>query len=129
METERPPLFPSGASTEAVPPDRLHADLVRSAGDAIIACDQHGHIIFWNAAAEQLLGWTAEEMLGRPAHVLVPKDQVDLQARIARDTFARGQQAAMEIVQLHKDGSRVPVSCQVSPLKDRDGLVYGASAI
>jgi PAS domain S-box-containing protein/diguanylate cyclase (GGDEF)-like protein len=129
MESERPALFPSGASTEAVPPDRLHADLVRSASDAIIAMDQRGDIIFWNDAAEALFGWTADEIVGRAAARLIPEDQAREQQRIAQDTFGSAQQAAMEAVYLHKDGTRIPVSCRVSPLKDSEGRVYGASAV
>ena len=129
MEKPKPTLFPSGTSADAVPADRLHADLVRSASDAIMVMDQRGDIIFWNDAAEKLLGWTADEIVGRPATVLVPEDQLRDLYRIARDTFGAAQQAAMECVHLHKDGSRIPVSCRVSPLVDGAGRVYGASAI
>src|SRR5690242_5932462 len=129
MESERSALFPSGASAASVSADRLHADLVRSASDAIIVMDQCGDIIFWNDAAQQLLGWTADEIVGRSATVLVPEDQLRQLYRIARDTFGAAQEAAMECVHLHKDGTRVPVSCRVSPLVNADGQVYGASAV
>src|SRR5881392_3710797 len=98
MESERPTLFPSGASTDAVPADRLHADLVCSASDAIIAMDQRGDIIFWNDSAAALFGWTADEIVGRAAARLIPEDQAREQQRIARVTFDTAQQAAMEAV-------------------------------
>jgi len=129
MESERPVLFASGASTDAVSPDRLHADLVRCASDAIMAVDQRGDIIFWNDAAQALLGWADEEIVGRPAALIVPEDQARQLFRLARQTFTSAEHAAMECVHLHKNGNRVPVSCQVSPLVDSDGRVYGASAI
>jgi len=129
MVSDRPTLFTSGTSADAVSPDRLHADLVRCASDAIVAMDHRGDIIFWNDGAQELLGWTADEIVGRPAAVLVPEDQMRQLFRIARDTFGRAQQAAMETVHLHKDGTRIAVSCRVSPLMDSDRRVYGASAI
>src|SRR4051794_28423003 len=107
MESERPSLFPSGASTEAVPPDRLHADLVCSASDAIIAMDQRGHIIFWNDSAEALLGGPADEIVGGAAARLTPEDRAREQQRFARATFDTAQQAAMEAVYLHKNGTRI----------------------
>src|SRR5437764_13997364 len=103
MEIVRSTLFPSGASADAVSADRLHADLVRSANDAIMVMDQRGSIIFWNDAAQALLGWAADEIVGRPAALLVPEDQLRQLYRIARDTFGAAQQAAMECVHLHKD--------------------------
>jgi diguanylate cyclase (GGDEF)-like protein/PAS domain S-box-containing protein len=109
-------------------PDALAADLLRNASDAVIALDAQGNVAFWNAGAESLFGWTADEILGRPSDVLIPADLADERLRFA--AAMRGEpQAAMDTVRLHKDGTRLAVSCRVSPLIDAAGRPYGASAV
>jgi two-component system, chemotaxis family, CheB/CheR fusion protein len=105
------------------------AAIVDSSHDAIISEDLEGIITSWNRGAEQLYGYTAQENDGRPIAVLVPPDRPDdaaeLLARIRRgDRIDR-----YETVRRRKDGSLVQVSLTVSPVKNAEGGIIGASKI
>ena len=105
------------------------AALVRSSDDAIIGKTATGEVVFWNAAAERLYGYTAAEMLGRDIAVLIPPDRphelADLLAHVQRGETTRGHRTE----RLRKDGAIVPVSITVSPVLDDDGTVVGASTV
>src|SRR5436190_14796163 len=97
--------------------------------EAIVGKTLDGTVISWNAAAERLYGYTAEEMLGRSACILVPP----YRPRDFLEVFemaARGQRVeAFETVRVRKDGQQIEVSLVVSPIKDADGRVIGASTV
>jgi PAS domain S-box-containing protein len=99
------------------------------ASDAIIVKSRDGTIRSWNAAAERLYGWSAEEMLGRPIASLCPPGGADeFTALIAR--VARGEQVeSFETARLRKDGSIITVSLTISPIREASGKVVGLSAI
>lgn len=120
---------PGRAADESrVERDELAA-IVRSAEDAILAKTLDGTITNWNAAAEALYGWTAEEVVGRHISVLVPHDRKDELARIF-ERLRRGEQVGtFETRRVRKDGTTIEVSLTVSPVKSATGEVIGASAI
>ena len=92
------------------------AALVEAAGDAIISGDLDGTVRTWNPAAEQLFGYRAGEVVGRPVPGLVPADR-RAEAVEAAARAARGEQVpAYETVRLRRDGAPVPVSVTVSPV-------------
>jgi PAS domain S-box-containing protein len=105
------------------------AKIVDSSDDAIISKDLNGTILSWNAAAERMFGYTAEEAIGRSIRMIIPSD------RQSEEDFVIGQirqgEAVrhFETVRQRKDGSPVPISLTVSPLYDDDGRVIGASKI
>lgn len=116
--------------------DALHAEavsqlaaIVKSSNDAIIGMTLNGIIRSWNAGAEHVYGYTTDEMLGRSISLLCPPDRLDevpmMLGRIARGEHVRH----VETVQRRKRGTPIDVSLTVSPVKDADGVVIGASSI
>ena len=108
---------------------RQLAAIVESSDDAIIGKDLNGVITAWNRGAERLYGYTAEEVIGQPVTILIPSDrqaeEPQILARVLRDE--RVEQ--YETVRRRRDGRLIDVSLMVSPIKDQDGRIIGASKI
>jgi len=105
------------------------AAIVDNSDDAIIGKSLDGIITSWNAGAERLYGYTAAEAVGRHISMLVPPDQIDDIDKIL-DTFRHGEAVHHhETVRVGKNGNQVQVSLTVSPIRDRDGELSGASTI
>jgi PAS domain S-box-containing protein len=105
------------------------AAIVESSDDAIISQDLAGTITSWNRGAERLYGYAAEEVVGLPVSLLIPEDHID-DFRTILERLRRGERIEhYETVRIAKDGRRVEVSLTVSPLRDADGTVVGASKI
>jgi PAS domain S-box-containing protein len=105
------------------------AEIVKSSNDAIIGKGLDGIIHSWNAGAERIYGYSAEEAIGRSIELLVPRDRpselADILARLARGESINNY----ETVRVRKDGVHVPVSISISPIKGVDGSISGASTI
>ncbi len=117
--------------------DRVKADMelarlaaiVSSSEDAIVSKDLTGRINSWNAAAQRIFGWSAEEMIGQPILKIIPAELQDEEKEIIA-RIQRGQRIEhFDTVRLTKDGRRIDVSITVSPLRNRAGVVVGASKI
>ena len=108
---------------------RRLAAIVESSEDAILAKDLDGIITDWNQGAERLFGYTAEEAIGRPVTMLIPLERQDEEpAILAR--IRRGERIEhYETIRRRKDGSLIEISLTVSPVKDGNGRVAGASKI
>ena len=105
------------------------AAIVESSDDAIISKDLNGCIMSWNQGAQRLFGYTAQEMIGQPVHRLIPQDRLDEEPRIL-ERLRLGQRIDhYETVRQRKDGTMIDVSLSVSPIKDREGRIVGASKI
>jgi PAS domain S-box-containing protein len=103
--------------------------IVDSSQDAIVSKDLNGVITTWNRGAEQLFGYTAAEMIGKPITALIPPDRHNEEVRIL-ERIRRGERVDhYETVRRRKDGSLVDISLAVSPLKSAAGKVVGASKI
>ena len=105
------------------------AAIVEFSGDAIITKDLDGIVQTWNASAERILGYTAAEMVGQPIMRIIPPDRLDEEPQILARLRSGLSYERLETVRVAKDGHHIPVSLSVSPLKDRDGHVVGASKI
>jgi diguanylate cyclase (GGDEF)-like protein/PAS domain S-box-containing protein len=105
------------------------AAIVEGSDDAIIGNDLDGTITSWNAGAELMYGYPAEEMVGRNVSVLVPADRrSELPALLAR--LVAGERVRhLETVRVCKDGTPLEVSLTISPIRDGTGTVVGASSI
>ena len=105
------------------------AAIVSSSEDAIIGKSLKGLITSWNPGAEQLYGYPAAEVIGRPISLLAPPEQPDemlsIMARIRRGERIK----EYETVRVRKDGTRVNVSLTLSPTRDAAGKVTGAATI
>ena len=105
------------------------ASIVESSDNAIISKDLDGVIQTWNAAAEHLLGYTAEEAVGRPVTMLIPADRRHEEPGILA-RIRRGERIQhYETVRQRKDRSLVDISLTVSPVRDCSGRIIGASKI
>jgi PAS domain S-box-containing protein len=108
---------------------RFLASIVESSDDAIIGKDVNGIITSWNRGAERLFGYTAAEAVGRPVAMLAPPDRADEMPDILR-RIRRGERVDhFDTVRRARDGRLVPISLTVSPIKDEDGEIVGASKI
>jgi PAS domain S-box-containing protein len=105
------------------------ASIVESSDDAIASKTLEGIITSWNAGAERLFGYAATEVLGKPMALLIPPERADEEpAILAR--IARGEKTDhFETVRLAKDGRKVDVSVSISPIRDAEGRIVGASKI
>lgn len=105
------------------------ASIVDSSDDAILSKDMNGTVLSWNNGAEQLYGYTAEEMIGRHISVLLPADRPD-EVPAIMNRLTKGERIRhYETIRRRKDGSTVQISLTVSPVMDMDGKVIAASAI
>ena len=108
---------------------RLFTAIVESSDDAIASKDLNGIITSWNKGAERLLGYNADEVIGKPVTMLIPVDRADEEPGILR-RIRRGEPIEhFQTVRRRKDGTLVDVSLTVSPIRDEGGNVVGASKI
>jgi PAS domain S-box-containing protein len=106
------------------------AAIVDSSNDAIIGKTLQGVVTTWNRGAEQVYGYTAAEMIGKNASILVPSDRPDEVMNIIAgmlETDARTKH--FETQRVRKDGRLIDVSLTVSPIRDSDGTIVGASSV
>ena len=105
------------------------AAIVESSDDAIVSKTLQGTIMSWNTSAERIFGYSAAEMVGSSVYLLIPPElhaeERDILARIARGEHV----AHFETTRLRKDGTRIPISLSVSPMRDSSGSVIGISSI
>jgi two-component system CheB/CheR fusion protein len=105
------------------------AAIVESSDDAIISKDLDGIILSWNRGAEGLFGYAADDVVGKSITILIPPGRSDDEPAIL-DRIRRGEHIDhYETVRQRKDGSQVEVSLTVSPIKNAEGVVIGASKI
>ncbi|MBU0622326.1 MAG: PAS domain S-box protein [Gammaproteobacteria bacterium] len=90
--------------------------------DALIMVDDRGTLVYWNPAAERILGYSADEAVGKPLHQLLTPQRYQERAERGFDAFRESGQGAVvgktiEIEALHKDGREIPVELSISALK------------
>jgi PAS domain S-box-containing protein len=103
--------------------------IVESSDDAIIGKTLDGVITSWNAGAERIYGYTAEEAVGHSVTMLAPSDRADEIPHIL-EVLKHGEGFKnYETVRQRKDGTKLNVSLTISPVKDRLGNIVGASTI
>ena len=105
------------------------AAIVDSLDDAVISRTLDGTILTWNAGAERLFGYSAEEMIGKAVDVLIPEGRAtDVAAAVERVQSGSGIHH-LEAVSRRKDGSAIDVSISLSAIRNPHGTVIGVSAI
>lgn len=117
--------------------DRKHAEEVRerlaaiveSSDDAMISKTLDGTIATWNKSAERLLGYTAEEAIGKNITLIVPPDRLEEEAEILKGLRQGKRIEHFETIRRRKDGSLLDVSLTISPLRDGSGCIVGASKV
>jgi PAS domain S-box-containing protein len=114
---------------------RLHhnehflASIIESSDKCIIGTDMKGNILGWNRGAEELLGYSPEEAMGRSITMLYPPNR-EIEDLLALDKFARQEHVGIfESTRVRKDGTYLVVSVVLSPIRDDNGELCGISAI
>ena len=108
---------------------RFQAALLDSVGQAVIATDVGGIVIYWNSAAERLYGWTAQEAVGRSIVELTPAPQSVEEATWIFAELAAGRSWAGEFVVRHRDGHAFPVHVSDTPVLAADGTLQAIIGI
>ncbi len=108
---------------------RRLAAIVESSDDAIASKDLNGVVTSWNAGAERIFGYKAEEIVGRPITLIIPPELQDDEVRILRKIRSGERIEHFETVRLRKNGERIDVSLTVSPVRDERGQIIGAAKI
>ncbi|MBA3315602.1 MAG: PAS domain S-box protein [Planctomycetaceae bacterium] len=105
------------------------AAIVESSADAILSKTLDGVITTWNTGAEGMFGYQTEEIVGKSVTILIPPDRID-EEPVILERLRRGERIEQyETVRMRKDGTRIDVSLTVSPIRDAEGRIIGASKI
>jgi PAS domain S-box-containing protein len=103
------------------------AAIVESSDDAIISKNLHGIVTSWNHAANRIFGYTAEEMIGQPILRLIP-DELRHEEDMILAKLKLGERIDhYETTRIRKDGERFDISVTISPIRDNQGHIIGAS--
>jgi PAS domain S-box-containing protein len=105
------------------------AAIVSSSDDGIISIDLNGVIRSWNAGAERIFGYAADEIVGKPVTLLISQDRHDEEpSTLAR--ILRGERIDhYQTIRQRKDGTQIDISLTVSPIRNAEGKITGASKI
>jgi len=108
---------------------RWLAAIVQSSDDAIISKDLNGIITSWNKGAERLFGYSAEDTIGKSITILIPPERHHEEHTILGRIRGGNRIEHYETVRRRKDGSLIDISLTISPVRDAEGNVVGASKI
>ena len=103
------------------------AAIVESSDDAIVSKDLNGIITSWNAGAERIFGYTAEEAVGKPVTMIIPPEMQDQEKQILQKLRSGERIDHFETVRVAKGGRKIMVSLTTSPVRDSSGKIIGAS--
>jgi PAS domain S-box-containing protein len=117
------------ARKQAAQAQTLLAAIVESSNDAIIGKDIHSKILTWNAGAERIFGYSAKEAIGQSVRMLIPENCETEEDEIINRLRHGERISNFQTVRRTKDGGDVHVSLTVSPLRDDQGRIIGASKI
>ncbi len=107
----------------------LLAAIIESSDDAIISKDLRGIVQSWNRSAERIFGYKAEEMIGKSITVLFPPDRLDEEPKVLEQLHRGERVENFETVRVRKNGTPIVVSVTISPIRDAQGKVIGASKV
>ena len=108
---------------------RSLASIVESSDDAIVSKNLDGIITSWNGAAERIFGYTADEAIGQPITIVIPEDRHS-EERDILTRIRRGERIDhFETVRRNKHGASIIISLTISPVKNSEGKIVGASKI
>jgi len=111
------------------PSESLLSAIVQSSDDAIVSKDLNSIVTSWNPAAEQMFGYSAQEMIGRSIRLIIPADRQHEEDEVLLRIGAGDRVEHFETQRVRKDGSVIHVSLSISPVRDSEGRIVGASKI
>jgi PAS domain S-box-containing protein len=106
-----------------------YAALVEFSDDAIIGKTLDGHITSWNRGAEMVFGYSRTEIVGKPVSILIPEDRLDEEPGILEKIKLGQSVDHYETIRRRKDGRLIDISVTVSPIRDSNGKIIGASKV
>ncbi|HEX8681636.1 MAG TPA: PAS domain S-box protein, partial [Ardenticatenaceae bacterium] len=104
---------------------RFQSYLLNTVGQAVIATDIDGSILYWNHFAESLYGWSSSEVLGRNIVEVTPSEASKEQALELMARLRAGEGWSGEFLVRRRDGSSFPALVNDSPIKDENGQLVG----
>lgn len=123
------PVVGIGASADALEADAMLAAIVQYSDDAIISKTLEGIVTSWNHGSEKLFGYSAEEMIGESITIIIPKHLLNEEPMII-DKIKHGEVINhFETQRLNKNGKLIDISLTISPIKNSNGKIIGASKI
>jgi PAS domain S-box-containing protein len=130
MDTEGPiKKTDKDMSTIAEEKQATLAAIVNSSDDAIISKTLDGIITSWNPAAAKMFGFTENEAIGKHISIIIPRDRLDEETMIIENLRAGKKIDHFETIRIAKDGTERNISLTISPVKNNDGRIIGASKI
>src|SRR5688572_14427359 len=109
--------------------EQMLAAIVQSSEDAIASKTLEGIVTSWNKGAENLFGYTAEEMIGQPITRIIPPNRLDEEPLILEKIRRGERMQSFDTVRMTKNGELLHISLTLSPIKDYDGKIIGVSKI
>lgn len=109
--------------------EAMLAAIIDSSDDAIISKDLNGIITSWNKSAERIFGYEAAEVIGKHISVLIPEERLEEENMIISQLRKGNRIEHFETVRRTKSGNNIHISITVSPVKNRQGTIIGASKI
>ena len=109
--------------------NQLVVAIVESSEDAIVSKTLEGIITSWNKGAEHMFGYTAQEVIGKNITIIIPRDRLDEEPLILQRIREGKRVEHYETVRRRKDGSLLDISLSISPIKNEEGMIVGASKI
>jgi PAS domain S-box-containing protein len=103
--------------------------IVESSDDAIASKTLEGIVVSWNPGAERIFGYTASEIIGRSIRTIIPQDRQQEEDEVLRRISQGERVDHYETIRRRKDGTEVPISLTVSPVRDANNRIIGASKI
>ena len=108
--------------------------LVNATSDAVVYADAAGHIRYWNAAAERMFGYTADEALGQSLDLVIPASLRPVTGRATTRRCAPahsryGEGDLLAVPAIRKDGSRISIEFTITPFRDDAGAMVGIAAV
>lgn len=100
------------------------AAIVESSNDAIVSRDRDGITVSWNAAAERMFGWTAQEAIGRPTRLIVPPERIGALQPLVQRAMHGEYLHPVESTFLCRDGTRIQAYVTLSGIRDERGDVF-----
>src|SRR6204780_660629 len=107
----------------------LLAAIVASSDDAIVSKTLDGQIQSWNAGATRIFGYLADEVVGKPITIIIPPEFHEEERRILAKVRSGERIDHFDTIRLTKDGRRIAISLTVSPIRDSQGTIVGASKV